>query len=507
MVTAGLSGCQALNANIGLDGATLSALDTSPASRIHSTKPSIDESFDRRHWPVLTVAVPIRQIEHRPTYAPALARPSQSNDGTAGGWRHDTYPTLASVLTAARYDQDSASGAAMTLLHGVGLVFWAPIDVIVNQRPPWAVERSPAVSYERIPGPSSATIEQLLHDDGSQSVVPLVLLMCGGRRRTGQRPRRPQCHWCVGATLVLLTAMGCSEIRGSGADAGAQSGDDAESSATAPQASNSQVNGQPDIPRLVDDMARIDAQYAAVLDSLVNDDGRVAYASLEVDRTLLDALGNVVDGYANLGRPMNQDRLLAFLCNAYNSNMILHAFIESQRPGFVTIAQVPGFFAEPRLTVMGQQTSFHSLEQQCLREAGRGMVAARLHSALVRAAVGAPPMRHEPYDADRFASQLEDQSRRWVNDPRLNRAVSEDSISVSVIFDWFREDFENAAADAGVDMATWTDGVRYFLREHVDAASPLGQVLEAHESPTVFWEVYDWSLNDVRARPLADPDE
>ena len=74
-------------------------------------------------------------------------------------------------------------------------------------------------------------------------------------------------------------------------------------------------------------------------------------------------------------------------------------------------------------------------------------------------------------------------ANRFINDPTRNRFDAKRKIAfVSQIFDWFSEDFENAAGS-----------VQKYLARFVNDA-PVQDMLRAEEF-TLRYEDYDWSLN------------
>ena len=50
-------------------------------------------------------------------------------------------------------------------------------------------------------------------------------------------------------------------------------------------------------------------------------------------------------------------------------------------------------------------------------------------------------MRNEAFSADRLDEQLEDEMRRFVNEPTRNKIVSADKAKLSKIFTWYKGDF------------------------------------------------------------------
>ncbi len=139
------AGCATTNDQIGpgrsalLPGLSPAKLREAPAS-----VPSL-RGLDRRHFPVITVVVPGREVEHWPTYVTPAAVA-----GTAPRQR-GAFPTALSAL-------DVSGSAGVQLLENdleiavaaVGLLR-LPWEVLVETRVPWRVERSPTAAYARRP--------------------------------------------------------------------------------------------------------------------------------------------------------------------------------------------------------------------------------------------------------------------------------------------------------------------------------------------------------------------
>lgn len=68
----------------------------------------------------------------------------------------------------------------------------------------------------------------------------------------------------------------------------------------------------------------------------------------------------------------------------------------------------------------------------------------RIHMALVCAAMGCPPLRSEPYLAKKLDDQLNDQTIRFLGDPkRFHIDRDKETVYLSSIFKWFGNDFVN----------------------------------------------------------------
>ena len=226
-----------------------------------------------------------------------------------------------------------------------------------------------------------------------------------------------------------------------------------------------------------------DQVYAALLKKAVTTDGLVRYDVLgkEPQRRNLQW---IVDEYSRADLPQDKNEKLAFLCNAYNANVLNMVVPLSIKDSFKSVKDVPGFFDKLTITVAGQTTTLNDLENDHIRPLGDP----RIHAALVCAAVSCPPLRAEPYTAKQLDKQLNDQSRRWINDP-TKFIIDEQGLGVSMIMQWYAKDFT-------VDPYGSVVG---FIRTFAEPLGPIGKLLSREDEPSVHFLEYDWRLN--RAKP------
>ena len=112
------------------------------------------------------------------------------------------------------------------------------------------------------------------------------------------------------------------------------------------------------------------------------------------------------------------------------------------------------------------------------------------HAAIVCASLSCPPLRREPYRAATLDAQLEDNVRRWLEDPRKGVRIDRSArrLYLSPILDWFAEDFG--------------DGVLPFVAAHL-TSQDAAWIRAQGKALRVRYLHYDWRLNDAAllARP------
>lgn len=222
---------------------------------------------------------------------------------------------------------------------------------------------------------------------------------------------------------------------------------------------------------------RSHAALDALLKEHVNAAGMVDYRKLKTNAARLDAY------LALLGRQTPQsawpaaDRL-AYWLNAYNAftlRLVLDHYPIASIKDITTGPNIP-MINTPwtrKFIRLGQQTySLDEIEHDIVR---RQFNEPRIHFALVCAARSCPPLRAEAYVGSRLSAQLEEQARRFFNDPAKNDLQGTPP-RLSKIMDWYGGDFSKE----GQSVLKWVN--RYAVRP-----------LPPH---TRFaYLAYDWGLN------------
>jgi hypothetical protein len=169
------------------------------------------------------------------------------------------------------------------------------------------------------------------------------------------------------------------------------------------------------------------------------------------------------------------DERLAFLINAYNV-LAVKGILDGSSPR--TAFGKLRFFYRDKHVVAGDRLSLNALEHERIRTLGEP----RIHFAIVCASASCPPLRGEAYLPDRLDEQLDDNARRFLNDPTKNRFDLDSEVAeLSKIFKWFEEDFEAAG------------GLQAFIARFV-ADDDVAEALGAARLDVRYLD-YDWSLN------------
>ena len=221
---------------------------------------------------------------------------------------------------------------------------------------------------------------------------------------------------------------------------------------------------------------------------------QVRYAAFAADRPALKAYleGLAAVDAAEFGK-WSRDEQLAFLINAYNAHMV--DLVLTRYPKIASVWDFGRVLNHPFKTrffrLLGREMSLDMVEHDTIR--ARGLYDdPRIHMAVNCASVGCPMLREEAYVGERLQQQLEEQVVRFMSDRSRNRYNAEaNTLEVSEIFRWYREDFERG--DRGIKSRE-----QFFARYAAQLAdSPAAQQALRSNTASIRHLGYDWRLNDT----------
>ncbi|MEM9017193.1 MAG: DUF547 domain-containing protein [Verrucomicrobiota bacterium] len=215
------------------------------------------------------------------------------------------------------------------------------------------------------------------------------------------------------------------------------------------------------------------SDYDAILKQSVDASGQVDYALLKENRSSLDAYLEQTGAIsASDFRSWSEAKRLAFLINVYNGETL--QLIIDHYP-IASIKRIGGLLASPwkiqSVVLFGKETTLDHLEHGIIRV---DFSEPRIHFALVCAAKGCPPLRREAFTESQLEFQLEDQTRRFLNEKPKNRIEGE-ILHLSPIFDWYGDDFTRSG-----------NSLRDFVGRYLSGDAQGKRIRFTH---------YDWSLN------------
>ncbi len=218
-------------------------------------------------------------------------------------------------------------------------------------------------------------------------------------------------------------------------------------------------------------------------------DGWVNYTALKAAPQPLNAYLDTLAAVAEADfKAWPEKTRLAFLINLYNAATL--KLIVDHYP-VASIKKIGGLFnfgglgdgpwAQKVVRLFGRVTTLDHVEHGIIR---KEYAEARVHFALVCAAVGCPPLRAEAWTGEKLESQLQEQGRIFLGQAVNNRVeLKTNTLYLSPIFKWFAGDFETAAGSV-------EKFVTPFFPETARGALAAGGF-------KIRYTDYDWSLNDA----------
>ncbi len=221
---------------------------------------------------------------------------------------------------------------------------------------------------------------------------------------------------------------------------------------------------------------------------------RVDYAAFKREEAALNAY---LDGLAAVTPPEYRDwpreQQLAFLINAYNAYTV--KLVLTRYPALKSIKDLGSFLQSPWkqaiFPLLGDKRSLDDIEHRMIRAPG-AFDEPRIHFALNCASVGCPMLREEAYVATKLDAQLESGVQRFLSDRARNRYDSAAGrLEVSLIFDWYKADFERGSRGSA--------SVPQFLGRYAEyiADDAAGRAAVRRAALPLRFLDYDWNLNDA----------
>ncbi len=211
---------------------------------------------------------------------------------------------------------------------------------------------------------------------------------------------------------------------------------------------------------------------------------RVDYAAVnEQDKQKLDAyIKDLGDRDAS---QYTRNAQLAYWINLYNAltvSVILDHYpvdsIRDIKKGLIDV----GPWDEKRVVAGGRELSLYDIENGIVRPLWPDDP--RTHYALNCAAIGCPNLAQTAYTAGNIMQRLEEKAKLYVNSPRGVSITEDGDLTVSKIYNWYRNDFGRS-----------DEIIINHLRQYADP--DLKTALD--QSGKINHYVYDWSLNDTSA--------
>jgi hypothetical protein len=201
-----------------------------------------------------------------------------------------------------------------------------------------------------------------------------------------------------------------------------------------------------------------------LLRKYVSSSGKVNYKGLKAEKGRLDTYIKLLSEHKPTGE-WSRNEQLAYWINVYNANTV-KLILENYPLKSITDLGKPW---DKKFILMGSTAyTLNQVENEIIRPVFKEP---RIHFAVNCAAKSCPPLLNEAFTADKLNSQLEKQTRAFINSS--SNSISSGKVELSKIFEWYGGDFG--------------DLVSYVQRY---------SSTQIEKSAKVSFKEYDWALNE-----------
>lgn len=174
--------------------------------------------------------------------------------------------------------------------------------------------------------------------------------------------------------------------------------------------------------------------------------GNVNYGGFAKDQAELKKYLDLVSANAPASSWSTNEKL-AYWINAYNA-FTIQLILNNADQKITSIKDIGSKIKIPFVNtpwdvkfikIGGKEMDLNNIEHGIIR---KQFNEPRIHFALVCAAKSCPPLRNEAFVASRLSAQLDDQGKKFINDPLKNKVNNENSAELSKILDWYSGDFK-----------------------------------------------------------------
>ena len=196
--------------------------------------------------------------------------------------------------------------------------------------------------------------------------------------------------------------------------------------------------------------------------------GRVNYKGINADKTDLDALISFI-GTKQKFTSLTEEK--AFYLNSYNILVIKGIINNYPTKGPM---EIPGFFDKKSYSINGSNLTLNNIENDIVRKKFND---ARVHFALVCGAKSCPPIQSYAFKPEKLDNQLDMVTKQSIQNSSFTKIdVKNKKASVSMLFNWYKDDFIKAKGS-----------VLNFINTYLKTPLPATTAVENY--------TYDWALN------------
>lgn len=217
--------------------------------------------------------------------------------------------------------------------------------------------------------------------------------------------------------------------------------------------------------------------FNTLLNKHVDSDGWVDYDGFLKDKDQLTTYLDLLKKNPPNKSTWSDNEQLAYWINVYNAftiDLVLqHYPVESIRDigSKIQIPRVSSPWSHKFIEISGEKYSLDNIEHGIIR---KQFDEPRIHFAVNCASYSCPLLRNEAFVADKLDKQLDEQTRKFINDPTRNKITSKKA-QLSKLFSWYTGDF------------TKNSTLKEYIAKYADA--------EVTKSTKISYLDYRWELN------------
>ena len=233
----------------------------------------------------------------------------------------------------------------------------------------------------------------------------------------------------------------------------------------------------------IDEINNQNENFNYILNTFVNDEGRVDYTHLRNNPYRFNEYFNFIKYHSPDSHPElfnNDNDKKAYWINVYNA-IILKLMIDNPGKNILDISLFKHAIFLKKHTIGGKRISPYKIENKILRKKYKD---SRIHFAINCASNSCPPLGNRILIGDSLDYQLNKKTKNYINNPSNIIINHKDkTIYVNKIFKWFKKDFLK-------DFDSINEYIYYYLNKD---NLPINK--NEFLSYKIKYEKYDWSIN------------
>lgn len=205
-----------------------------------------------------------------------------------------------------------------------------------------------------------------------------------------------------------------------------------------------------------------------LLKKYVSSTGKVNYKGLKNEKSKIENYINQLTGFTTQ-TDWSRNEKLAYWINLYNATTV--KLILDHYPLKSITDLYGGKPWDKKLVTIGSKSySLNKIENDIIRPKFND---ARIHFAVNCAAKSCPKLMNSAFMPDKLNYQLNKQAKAFINSSKNN--ISPDAITISKIFEWYKDDFKHGDVIA-------------FLNQYSNT--------KINPNASINYNEYDWNLNE-----------